>query len=316
MLAVIIVNYRTPELTIQTIESVISHANIPITIFVVENGSNDDSWSKFKNWRAPSDWKAIFSDADQTSQPISPQQLIFLKSGENRGFAGGNNLALSIAIRCEKIENLWLLNSDTELCGIPIGDYTNCLNNMKENVGILGCVVRYFDEPRTIQAIGGVISKYTGCSKLIAQSPYCGRLDFVSGASMLVRRRFILDIGLMSEDYFLYYEEADWARRGKSKGYTIASTARYTVLHKAGKSIGTSGSSSQRSWISDYYGFRNRYLYICKFYPMYSGVARIAVLASCLSRMLRSEFRRAWAIFRLALHIRAVLAHKNVIVNL
>ena len=69
-------------------------------------------------------------------------------------------------------------------------------------------------------------------------------LDFISGASMVASRAFIDQVGLMADDYFLYYEEIDWAARRGALPFRLCGDA--IVYHHTGTSIGSASSSRLR----------------------------------------------------------------------
>ena len=83
---------------------------------------------------------------------------------------------------------------------------------------------------------------------------------------MLVSRDFLENVGLMDEVYFLYYEEADWAMRGKGR-YRYAYADDAVVYHKEGASIGSSHQRARRSALSSFFLVRSRLRFTRKFYP-------------------------------------------------
>ena len=117
-----------------------------------------------------------------------------------------------------------------------------------------------FTAPDRIQALNG--SSYhifTGTSRslgggqpaTIRYSPQdvADATDFVLGASLAVSRGFLGEVGLMQEDYFLYFEEIDWAVRNSKLGshtYETAFAYGATVFHKAGRSIGSGSARFKR----------------------------------------------------------------------
>ena len=105
-------------------------------------------------------------------------------------------------------------------------------------------------------------------------------MNYVEGASMLVTRQFLEEIGIMCEDYFLYFEEADWAIRAEGR-FKLAYAPESIVYHKVGGSIGTSSNPAKKSYTCDYFNIRNRLLFTRRFYPTalpvnLSGPTRVA----------------------------------------
>jgi GT2 family glycosyltransferase len=99
------------------------------------------------------------------------------------------------------------------------------------------------------------------------------RMNYVVGASMMARRTFIDRVGLMTEDYFLYYEELDWAERGRALGFGLGYAANSVVYHKEGATIGTSHRRKSSALAMRYLN-RNRLLFTHRFYPQHMQAVR------------------------------------------
>jgi GT2 family glycosyltransferase len=181
---------------------------------------------------------------------IAPLTLII--SDTNRGFAGGNNLGLRHLLRDGQLKHFWLLNNDTVVApDAAMGLLSRMMATPR--VGMCGTVVRHYWSPDRIQALNGSSHNiFTGSGRslggeqpaTIKYSPQdvADATDFVLGASLAVSRGFLGDVGLMQEDYFLYFEEIDWAVRNRklgSQAYETAFAHGATVFHKAGRSIGS-----------------------------------------------------------------------------
>lgn len=181
--------------------------------------------------------------------------LVLIDNGANVGFARGNNVGLRVALRRTDLHYFWLLNNDTEVRADTIERFVAAATQRPE-VGLWGCTVAYHAHPDTVQALGGgAMNRCTAESRhLGAFSPLAAvrdeaafvrhierEMDYPLGASMLATRAWLQDVGLMGEQYFLYYEELDWAWRGRGR-YALGYAAGAVVLHKEGASIGTAPS--------------------------------------------------------------------------
>ena len=142
-------------------------------------------------------------------------------------------------------------------------------------IGLCGSTLVYYHDRGSVQAFGGArFNRCTGRSRHVGAFASTESIpadpqrteqamSYVIGAAMLVRREYIEQVGMMQDDYFLYYEEIDWATRGKSQfrlGYAPASI----VYHKEGASIGTTASGG--SALSMYFLFRNRIRFTARFH--------------------------------------------------
>jgi hypothetical protein len=167
----------------------------------------------------------------------SKYPLVFIQSGDNLGFAGGNNIGIRYALVKNDFEYIWLLNSDTVIRKdslIKLVEFAE-----KNNTGISGSVLTYYDSPNTVQAYGGHINKFFGTShRILKKEQIKDKLNYIVGASFLINRRVIEKIGLLPEDYFLYYEETDYCFNASKNGFSLGVALDSVVYHKEGQSTG------------------------------------------------------------------------------
>lgn len=290
-----IVNWNGWKDTLLCLESVFRLADdTPFCVIVCDNLSDDDSPEKIESW-AKGELKVEKTELAASPVPlkISPKPIDFrrlsraesekedyvfapltlIETGSNLGFAGGNNVGIRYALKNSSITHFWLLNNDTV---VDPGALSKLVARQKadERVGMVGSTLLYFDAPEKIQAQGGArwnaetfTASHLGinlrCESALDQKTVEAEMNYVVGASMLVSRRFIEEIGLMDERYFLYFEEMDWALRSKDKfkfGYAPESF----VFHKVGAKIGSSH-KGQESPLSFYLLNRNRLWIVRKF---------------------------------------------------
>lgn len=181
-----------------------------------------------------------------------------VKSEENLGFAGGNNLGINVA----QGRYLFLVNNDTVFNPKELKWLIESLDHSPKTA-IVCPKIRFFHGERMIQFAG-----YTPLSKITLRNKGIGYADtdngqydeahatpYAHGAAMLVRREAIDDVGMMPECYFLYYEELDWSVMMRRKGYDIWYDPRCTIFHKESQSTGVD------SPLKTYYLCRNRLLF-------------------------------------------------------
>lgn len=228
---------------------------------------------------------------------LGNERIIIIDAGANLGYAGGNNVGLRLALSaCAPF--VWILNNDTSV--FPHAA-SALLNHMERHArcGLCGTLTRYMDDPEIVQCLGG--GWYTpvwgrgglygdGDRLALDDMPESSpeRLDYVNGASVFVRREFLLEIGLMEEAYFLYCEEIDWAARAFGK-WELCWTPEAQVLHADGLSTGVSNRRGQGHNIRRAYTlFRSRLLYTMKFHPFFLPTVLAgqlwALLRKCISR--------------------------------
>lgn len=231
--SIITVNYNGLFMTMELLKSLNRLGLQNLEIIVVDNASNFNPEAEIKS-QFP-DVKVIVSE-------------------ENLGFAGGNNLGIEAATG----DYIFFLNNDTELSTDIITPMVALMSTNHE-IGVLCPQINYFDEPSRVQYAGFTeINPITGRNKQLSQTletiPYT--TAYPHGAAMMVRRSTIDEVGPMSKDYFLYYEELDWAVKIKAAGYSIVADPRCVVHHKESASVG------QESPMKTFYHTRNRLLFM------------------------------------------------------
>ena len=147
-----------------------------------------------------------------------------LRSSENLGFAGGNNLGIKYATG----EFFFFVNNDTLFAENLIEELIQPFRE-NEHIGIISPKVIYYEKPNIIQYAGATeINSLTGRNKVIGQgkndSDKLFKSDFTyfaHGAAMIVRKSIVEKVGVFPEIFFLYYEELDYSYRIRRLGYKI-----------------------------------------------------------------------------------------------
>ncbi len=332
-LGVVLVNWRRAADTIECLESLL-RSDISLQVVVVDNDSGDGSVDRIAAWAAGDERAAAvapgmarfstpplgkplrlrrLSAADAATAVPNDAAVTLIDAGGNLGFAGGNNLGLAFLLRASGIDAVWLLNNDT----VVEPDAAQALlarMDATHNVGMCGTVVRYYHRPATIQALNGHrFSLWRGTSRGIgsgqpAATPFdparvARETDFVLGASLAVSRRFFETIGPMTEAYFLYFEEIDWAYRNAGR-FAIAFAHGAIVYHKEGGSIGSNAVRGQRSATSDYYLVRSRLGFIRRRAPLLLPWHWLLTLVVIARRLLRGQPKKALVLTRALLGLR------------
>ncbi|RMH78795.1 MAG: glycosyltransferase family 2 protein, partial [Calditrichaeota bacterium] len=182
----------------------------------------------------------------------SETRLFFLQVPENLGFAGGNNVGLRFALEQSDPAYLWFLNNDAVVEPDTLSRLVQAAQS-DPRAGIVGACLMDYRRPDTVQALGGYYNRYIGRSRHITRPKERHRVNYIVGASMLVSRDTVEQIGGFCEELFLYGEDAEYCLRAQQQGIGLAVAPEARVYHKLGV-------SSDRS-IKDYYGLRNT-LYI------------------------------------------------------
>lgn len=339
-MAILILNWNGWKDTIECLDSVFSSDYKNYQVIVCDNDSQDESIEKIIDWATgrliatpASSAPAILHGASSpVAKPIAYRlydrkhaeggageddreySLILIRTGANLGFAGGNNVGLRYVLAREGFEYVWLLNNDTVIKNDALRQLVKKAEYYKENgqkVGIVGSKLFYYDQPHIVQSVGGIYNKWLGTTKHLGlwefdsgqydNDTFIKNIDYVDGSAMLVSKSFLQEAGLMSEDYFLYYEELDWSLRGRRYNYALGYSWQSHVYHKEGGTIGSSSNPYKKSELSDYYGLRNRIIFARKFFPAYMCNVYLGFLAVIINRIRRGQINRLrliWKVLR------------------
>ena len=219
MTYIIILNYNGWKDTIECLES-LKCIQEDYKIVLIDNKSTDDSIDKLEKWI-------------QNQKELS-SNLIFITSSENNGYAAGNNIGIKYVESQEDAEFIWILNNDTLIKADILENLLNCYKNLeKENIALLGSKI--LNEDFSMQSIGYLNSKYTE-DEIKSKSSI--EVEHISGCSIFLRADKIKEIGYIPEEYFLYYEETDWMKSIKQKGFKIFTCLSSALVHKHAKSTG------------------------------------------------------------------------------
>ena len=272
-LSIVILNYQTFELTKNTINSIFEY-EYPFSyeVLLVDNASGDDSLSRLKDY---------FKD-----------NVIFIESRENNGFAAGNNQALKIA----KGKYQLLLNSDTIV-------WENTLESIyyymekHTDVGATGCRVllengdldkackRSFPNVKnSFFRLFHIPTKSKDDNYNLDSLPDDGvyEIDCLTGAFMFIRKEALDEVGFLDETFFMYGEDIDLCFRIKQAGWKIVYYGKSKITHFKGAS-----SKKQKSKLI-YEFYRAMYIYYKKHHAnesffitnfvVYVGIALLCIL--------------------------------------
>lgn len=244
---IILLNYNGYKDTIECLQS-LRHLEYPnYHVVICDNDSLDDSEKHILDWLK-----------ECPNEPFH-----FIQTGANLGFAGGNNVGIRYSIK-KGADYIWLLNNDTV---VEPDALTHMVNKMETNkkIGICGSkLCSYYDRSQVV-GLGGWCHPLTGSAGHIIKENELGKLAYIIGASMLFRREVFENIGLLQDDYFLYYEELDIAERIREK-YIMDVSLDSVVYHKEGASIGNG------SAFSSFYLLKNNLKYTWRFHRIYFPV--------------------------------------------
>lgn len=232
----IILNFNSSKETIELYDQ-IKNFYQDINIIIVDNNSS-------------------LNDKSQLSINIDKSQLIF--NSKNLGYAAGNNIAIKVAI-ANNAEYIWLLNPDIHIAENTLPILLETIESEK-NVAAVGPRICYKDQKNKIYSDGGIILKekgfytthlnYNKNIEEIIKGTVIENVDYVNGSVMLLSVPVLKKIGLMLEDFFLYFEETEWCLRASKNKYSLKTNTNAVAFH----------TSSNKGELYKYYMTRNRIL--------------------------------------------------------
>jgi GT2 family glycosyltransferase len=307
MIGVVICSYNSSAVILDCLDSILSASDCPKCIVVVDNDSPDGSVDKILAWAKNRQQPMKIVQEILPGHPAAMGGISLIRSGRNLGYAGAVNMGLRSLLLVPELSLFWVLNPDTI---VPSGVATAYEQEGRAGrYGLFGSRIVYVDPGDTIQSDGGRVSLWTGICKNINQGRNenddgARRVeppDFVSGANIVVTRNFMNKVGFMKEDYFLYYEEVEWAKRALRTHQAIGILKDVKVLHHGGAIIGSGSVNRLPSPFALYFNFRNRMRFIRKVFPIGLPTTYTFSLLKIIQLLLKRSPDGAWAAF-LGLH--------------
>lgn len=251
MVSIITVNYNGYKETCELIDSLRLYEDYPYEVIVVDNASPNGDGEQLKK---------TFPD------------ITIICSTENLGFAGGNNLGYPYA----KGEFILYMNNDMTITKPFLKTLVDRIQS-SEHIGAVSPKIKYEHHPDIIQYAGytkmhplRISNNLVGVNqKDIGQYDEASPTPFAHGACMLTSKDVIRKVGLMTDIYFLFYEELDWSMQLKRAGHETWYEPAAFVLHK--ESMTAKRGTSLRL----YYLTRSRILFTRRNYTYFNKAIAI-----------------------------------------
>jgi hypothetical protein len=289
----VIVNYCTADLVIDCLRSLeATREECPrLEAVIADNASPDCSGQRIAEAIGQNGWQAW---ARVKAMPV------------NGGFSYGNNAVIRDYTKSDPLPDyFWLLNSDTVVRPGAFGPLLAFMEKTPE-AGIAGSRLEHMDGTPQHSAFRfhTLAAEFEGSvnlgpiSKLFRDrqvappiSNEIRRYDWLSGASMLIRREVFEQAGLFDEGYFLYYEETDFCIRAAKCGWQCWYVPESRIVHLVGKSTGVTGGTRLKRRPA--YWFESRHRYYTKHHGrLYGSMADLALAAGTVIWMARAALER------------------------
>ncbi len=289
--SIIILNWNGWKDTIECLESLYQITYPNYDVIVVDNGSEDESIEKIKEYtEGKIKAESKFFEYNSSKKPIkyieytreeaeiggekekkianlpSNKKLIIIKNKKNYGFAKGNNIAMKVALKDKYVKYIALLNNDTKVESYWLEELVKVAES-DEQVGSCQSKILSMSNPWIVDAVGISITRSGGAiqdgykTRDIGQYNQVKEIFGVCAGAALYRREMLTQIGLFDEDFFAYYEDVDLALRARLAGWKSMYVPESVVYHIHSSTLG------KNSPFKLYFLTRNEYYYKIKNLP-------------------------------------------------
>lgn len=270
---VVVLNWCSAPDTIACCRSLAASTYPSLLVVVVDNASPDGSFD-------------ILSDRLAAESGLGESAYVLIKTEQNLGYAGGNNRGIELCLE-RGCDFVLILNNDALVTESAIAEMIATARS-EPRAGLIGASVVDYETGETVQCLGGASfdrwllrtcniaeGRSAADPQYLSQGSELFRdADYVSGACVLTSRAFLDEVGPMREDFFLYFEELDWALRGRRAGWSPAVSVTAKVRHRW-----TPDDPAKRA-TANYYFVRNGLTVL----RQYHAIALVSALAAQLAR--------------------------------
>jgi len=239
-IAIIIVNWKQYELTINCLLSLQKVEYKNLKVILVDNEYNFEKINKIK------------SDFNKVE---------FIESKENLGFVSANNIGIKYAIK-NKFDYVMLLNNDTEVNKKFLTPLLNSFQN-DNSLGAVQPLIMNYNNRGKVWNAGGYLNNFFGFPYTNKLNNKKRQIDWITGCCILLKTKVIKKVGLMDEHFFAYYEDVDWSLRIKKLGYKLGIVESSVIFHHGTKSSNNSNLEGNLSPFLHYLNIRN-HIYLIK----------------------------------------------------
>lgn len=313
---IIVLNWNNAADTIECLDSLFQLQGGQFQVIVCDNASTDGSLTQITNWLTSNDHpysECSESQLDQI-QTAHTTPVVVIRNDRNYGYAGGNNRGLRYALAVGKPTDFaWIVNNDTLFDANALLALCQAAA-VRPEISFFGSTIFNYPEKEIIQTQGGdklflpfSMSLPIGAGRTwkdaLPAEVAEAQIGFIRGAAVFVRLSAVKQIGLMEEQYFLYFEETDWAIRARRQGLKLGYAPGSWVYHKEGASTGSSPYVRRPSPVTDYFGVKNRIVVARRLFPWWLPTVYLGLMVTLLKRLLTGQLDRAWMVITIMLGV-------------
>lgn len=297
---IVVINWNNSDVTAACLESIYACDNKSVQVVVVDNGSEKERLDKLKQWcknqgqvlpSSQGSWYVSYSsdeakaggDAARESAASSylpahiNHPLVLIECNSNLGFAAGNNVGTAFVLERKNARYIWVLNNDTTIEQMTLPELITVLEK-DPSIGAVQSLLLNFNDPAIVDSCGVIFWNDSSAGDDLMGSSASDLLEKVlctdkeifgpCQASTLMKVETLKDVGLLDENYFCIFEDADFAFRLRMKGWHPRIALKSITYHKRGLSgkKKTKVDNSSDFWF--FLKYRNAIALKVKFWPM------------------------------------------------
>lgn len=243
-----ILNYNGAKDTVACIKSIFEREpNLNCRILLYDNASRKEDVKLLVTELTKLDQKTKIVDIcdidPESMKQLDGYEIILFLGSDNIGFARANNWLLKYGM-CGNASYFALLNNDTELVESSISNLLNAMNQCADQCDYASCDIRYYSDPELSWNAGGKMflgtrryNKNREILKYKNKNCYFPPVDYITGCFLLLPRRTLNNLGLLTESFFFGEEDYEYALRAKRESFIGRVLLTTHILHKVGASI-------------------------------------------------------------------------------
>ena len=311
---IILLNWNGWKDTIQCLETLFHGDYRDFRAVVCDNLSSDGSLDKIRDWaegkltcaddlnrellplitplvKKPVPY-VVYSQAEAENGGIGGDEdvpLVLVRNEANDGFSAGNNVGIRFALH-KKSEYIWLLNNDTVVAASALRQLVRAME-ADPDVGLMGTAIHLASNPSELQTYGGGrIIPLLGMDRFVRVP---GSIDYIAGTSLFMRRETVEQTGLLDDGFFFYWEDADYSRRAKKKGWKLEVAGNAAVYHKFSASVQAQSLKSDLFKVASLTRYFKKHYRFRWFIPVGFNISGMII-----NRLFRKQFDRVLPILR------------------
>lgn len=242
---IIVVTYNSELVINNCLKSLFRNSYPDMEVVVVDNASSDETVPTIRKY-----FKKVHIITNKT----------------NTGFGAANNIGIKLLLK-KDCDFIVLLNPDTISSPNLIRKLISVFEN-DEKIAVAGCIITYAKNNKKIWFAGGYFNRLFCFTRhrymnqsLNNANVKSGKVDFITGACMMISSEVIKNVGFIPEKYFLYFEDVFFCKKIIDKGFSCYLIAESLVNHHVSTSTGIR-QTNKMTPLRAYYFARNPLLYI------------------------------------------------------